>query len=122
MNDPSEPHDKNIFPGNHQVKAEMDIFVPVARKFILNYHGDQEPSGEEYSITLEVLQDQDLPLRMTMGSADNTDLLDRCFQVLKSGFIAARGELVFDHKDGDQHCIHLLDVHWFEAVEVTGAS
>ncbi len=132
MNEPSEPHDKFVCPGKHQVKAAVDTFVPVARRFTLRYYGDGEPSGQEYSITLEVLQNHDLPLRLTMGSADSTDLMDRCFQVLKSGFITAKGELVIDRREdaGESvdRCVHLMDVHWFEAVgppvggaEVTGA-
>lgn len=127
MYDPSEPHEDSVFPGNLQVKASIDISVPVERKFTLNYHEDQELSDHEYSITLEVLQDDDLsestaflPLRMTIGSDGNPDLIDRCFQVLKAGYIKATGELVIDHLDGQgggtERCIHLVEVHSFEAV------
>lgn len=70
---------------------------------------------------------------VTMGSADSRDLIYRCVQVLKSGFIRAMGELVFDRLDGQDEkadsCAHLMDVHWFEAVDpptddgrVTGAN
>lgn len=129
MNDPSEPHKEIVFTANRQVKAELDILVPVARKFTLNYHGNQEPSGHEYSITLEVLQDDELfeyaaflPLRMTIGSGDYTDLIERCFQVLKTGFIKAKGELVIDHSDGQgegtKRCTHLVEIHSFDAVNL----
>ena len=117
MNEPSEPHEKNVCPGQHEVKTVVDIFVPVARSFTLNYHGAQEPF-EELSITLDVVEDHALssfasllPLRITIGSANPTDLIERCVQVLKSGFIRAKGELVTDCLDGQ----HLLNVHWFEA-------
>lgn len=124
MNEPSEPHDEIVCPGKHQVRAAVDIFVPVAKRFTLNYHGGEEPSGVEYSITLEASDDPNepwLPLRLTIGSADSTDLLERCLGVVKAGYIAAKGELVFDRQESVEQCIHLMDVHWFEAVEVTGA-
>ena len=116
-----------VFPDSLQGKTVVDIFVPVSRKFTLNYHGDQEPSGHEYSITLEVLQDDDLSesgdcflLRMTMGSGDNVGLIDRCFQVLKAGFIRAKGELVIDQIDGQggeiERFLYLVEIHSFDAV------
>ena len=110
------------------VMASVEILVPVIKKFTLNYHGADEPSGQEYSITPVVLPNPGmcgsapyLPLRMTMGSGDNADLVSRCFDVLKAGCVTAKGELVIDHQDGAgesaSRCIHLVHVNWFDAVE-----
>ena len=81
---------ETLYQFDQLVKASVEILVPVMKKFTLNYHGADEPSGQEYSITLDVLQNPGmcgstpyLPLRMTMGSGDNTDLVSRCFDVLK---------------------------------------
>ena len=58
---------------------------------------------------------------MIMGSGDDTDLIGRCLEVVKAGYIAAKGDLVIDHQDGagesPDECIHLMDVHWFDAVD-----
>ena len=137
MNEPLEFQGNLVCPSDYQAKVIVDIFVSVARKFTLNYHGleyhgeDEESAGEEYTITLEVLEDGDffpgsdrsepwLPLRMTMGSADNIDLMERCREVVKAGYIEAIGELVCDQQDGVEgsmnHCTHLMIVHWFKAV------
>ena len=132
MMESSGPHEEIVYSDHHQVKCSVEILVPVARKFTLNYHGEEKPSGQEYTITLDVLRDDlcdsapDLPLRMTMGSGDNTDLIGRCLDVIKAGYIAAKGDLVIDRKDGDgesaDHCVHLVDVHSFDAVKPTPAA
>lgn len=127
MMESSEPHEEIVYQIDQGAKASLEIFAPVERKFTLNYHGEEEPSGQEYSITLDVLQDPDLcgsapflPLRLTMGSGDNTDLIGRCLDVIKAGHIAAKGELVIDRQGGAgetaRQCIHLVHVHWFDAV------
>ena len=122
MIEPPEPHDEIVLPNRSHTLASIEIFVPVERRFTLTYYGDDE--SLEYSITMEALQSGVpwIPLRMTMGNADSTGLMDRCMEVIRSGFIKAKGELVIDH--GEQ-CVHLLDVRWFEAagppVEMTGA-
>ncbi|PKB71087.1 MAG: hypothetical protein BZY87_07500 [SAR202 cluster bacterium Io17-Chloro-G6] len=133
MCEPSEPQHGIVLPDSQRVKAVVDLFVPVARKFTLNYHGAEEPLGHEYSVTLEVDTDQIdsfLPMKLIIGSVDSADLIGRCIQVLKAGYIRARGELVIDHhgRNGTQSCSHLMDVTWFEAAfplvdnaEVTGA-
>lgn len=128
MMQPSRPSDGIVVSIDRQVKAAVEIVAPVARKFTVNYHGEEEPSGQEYTVTLDVLQDPDqcgsapdLPLRMIMGSGDTNDLLGRCLAVLKAGYIAAKGELVIDHVEGSgespDQCVHLVDVHWFDAVD-----
>ena len=112
---------------DQQVKASVEILVPVAGKFTLNFHPQEEGLGEEYSITLDVLQDPDrcgsasfLPLKLTMESGDNADLINRCLDVLKAGYITAKGDLVIDHQKGVEgssgRCVHLMHVHWFEPV------
>ena len=127
MSDRSEPHIEILFPTNFQEKAVVDILAPVARKFTLNYHGGQEPSGHEFSITMEVLQEAGLnvsadcfPLRMTVGSGDHTELMIRCLEVLEAGFIKAKGELVIDQIDGEgggtERFIYLVEIHTFDAV------
>lgn len=113
------------------VKATVDILVPVTRRFTLDFHPEEAASGEEYSVTNEVLPDPEifgsapfLPLRLTMGSDDNTDLISRCFDVIKAGYITAKGELVFDRPDGAgesaDRCVHMMQVHWFDAVDPFG--
>ena len=127
MNERSKPHDQIVSLGHHQVTAELDIFVPVIRKFTLNYQGGQDPSGHEYSITMEVLQEAGLSvsadcfsLRMTVGSGDHTELMIRCLEVLEAGFIKAKGELVIDQIDGEgggtERFIYLVEIHTFDAV------
>ena len=129
----SGPHEDSAYLDNHPVKASVEIFVPVERKFTINYHGEEEPSGQEYTITLDVLQDPDvcgsapfLPLRMTMGSGDNTDLIGRCFGVIKAGYIKAKGEIVIEHQgcvgESVDRSVHLVQVHWFDAVDPMGKS
>ena len=129
----SGPHEGIVYRDNQQVKALVEIVVPVARKFTLIYHGEDEPSGQEYSITMDALRDPDpvgsapdLPLRMIMGSGDYTDLIGRCYAVIEAGYITAKGDLVIDRKDdvgeSAEHCIHLVHVHWFEAVEPAQAA
>ena len=128
MMESSRPHEETIYPEDQQAKASVEIFVPVARKFTLYYHGEDEPSGQEYTITLDVLRDPDLygsapdlPLRMIIGSGDNTDLIGRCIDVIKAGYMTAKGELVIDRQDGvggsADRCLHLVHVHWFDAVD-----
>ena len=127
MMESSGAHEEIVYSDNYQVKVSVEIFVPVARKLTINYHGEKEPSGQEYTITLDALHGADhcvstadLPLRMIMGSGDSTDLIDRCLDVIKAGYIAAKGELVIDRQDGvgdsPDRCVHLVDVHWFDAV------
>ncbi len=131
MMESSGPHGEIVYQISQEVKAAVEIIAPVAREFTLNYHGEEEPSGQEYTITLDVLRAPDacgpasfLPLRMIMGSGDNTDLIGRCFGVIKAGYITAKGELVIDRRDGVgeslEHCVHIVQVHWFDAVDPYG--
>ena len=128
MIEPSRPSNESVIPIDRQVKAAMEILVPVVKKFTLTFHPEEAASCEDYSITLEVLQDTDvcgsapfLPLRLTMESSDATDLISRCIDVIKAGYITAKGELVIDHQAGSgesvDRCIHWMHVHWFDAVD-----
>lgn len=131
MNKPSNPQRRIGSPVDRQVKAAVEILVPVMRRFTLDFHPEEAALGEEYSITLEVLQDPEicgsapfLPLRLTIESGDNTDLISRCFDVIKAGYIAAKGELTFDHEERDgeasERCVHRMHVRWFDAVDPAG--
>ena len=130
MMESSEPNEivRRIDQG---VKATADILVPVMRRFTLDFHPEEAALGEEYSVTIEVLHDPEifgsapfLPLRLTMGSDENTDLFSRCFDVIKAGYITAKEELVIDRQDGAgksaDRCLQIMRVHWFDAVDPFG--
>ena len=59
--------------------------------------------------------------RSTAISLVNSGLIDRCLEVIKAGYIEAKGELVIDREDGvggsADRCVHLVDIRWFDAAD-----
>ena len=46
MMESSGAHEEIVYSDNYQVKVSVEIFVPVARKLTINYHGEKEPSAK----------------------------------------------------------------------------